>query len=1097
MAQEYHQNTQQQQQHNNNNEGLGDSIDLWDELSHQQSREIEQHQHQHQYRTTSPPPNSSITTTTTANNTNGYHHNYSPSTPNSTPTTPTTITTTNGGGTGIRQAMQQTAAVFTSAVVGAKDNVATAAVAMRDGFTSKDTGTTAMMGNGDGRLGFGLGFGLTGNGGGGYMRHDSNGSSLCDDYNGPYSNPHQNRQYQEDEDRMGRRGGGGIDQSSIGLPLAEFGLHHSSSSGSIMTMNRNRNTNGHHHAPVYNNEGMEASLLDCDEFNNTNNRGGNNNDESTTTARGGGGGNIQNVKDFILLNQFRLRPKRDGWGMVANLDLYFTSLYNYYYHQGLAPIIGKGIVELITLFFTLVFSVFLIAYLNWSELLNCKDEESCGATLQEYIIDRPFHQASFWNFTIIIYILLFSAYGIFSTISFVSTVRGAFESKYIFEDKLGISARKLEGGAVEWHEVVQKILNLQRDKSYRVAQNGQDIKDELVIAQRIMRRENFMIAFFNRNMLDLTISSTSFFGFCSGKMFYSKSLEWSIYVSVFSYMFNHKYHVRPAFYTDPASLRRRFIVCGIAHAIFMPFLLSFMTLHFFMQNVYDFRSSEQYLGPRDWSNVAKWKFREFNELPHVFERRLGPSYEAAEEYVHLFSPSSLMSSIGRVLVFLSGSIVAVLLMLAGINDAILLHVKLGNWNLLWYVGVLGLTFSIGKGMLPDSNFIPRYHHNLDAEMDSALAKVSSHTHHYPEFWKKRGWDNLIKLAFSELYQYKAKLFFMEIASVIVAPVVLCFSLPNCAVDICSFVQKIKAEVPGTGDHCGYSTFDFDLCKDESWEGQKIGVGKHPTQGGTTPWTNSTKSAGDAVSQSSLRPKARLGKMEKSFFNFKTVHPEWICSSSGQDLLDRMETYQNQQAIALARERHHYVEAATRQLETLHKMEENTNANLDNQTPHIQPIEKYIIPDANRGGGRPGQQIMSHEIRSESFPAEVDAATTSALHVHFPEHEDQIFPIPSPNNLAPSRALSHTDTIPSASVLHYTDASLSTELQRVLNRSTLDPEASITCGLLGPSDSLLSLSQLNASTVRDSVHVNGDEEMTRDQKVQRQYMWLEKYHQEHQ
>lgn len=152
---------------------------------------------------------------------------------------------------------------------------------------------------------------------------------------------------------------------------------------------------------------------------------------------------------------------------------------------------------------------------------------------------QPFHQASFWNFTIIIYILLFSAYGIFSTISFVSTVRGAFESKYIFEDKLGISARKLEGGAVEWHEVVQKILNLQRDKSYRVAQNGQDIKDELVIAQRIMRRENFMIAFFNRNMLDLTISSTSFFGFCSGKMFYSKSLEvreCSLFVFLFIFM---------------------------------------------------------------------------------------------------------------------------------------------------------------------------------------------------------------------------------------------------------------------------------------------------------------------------------------------------------------------------------------------------------------------------------------------------------------------------------------------------------------------------------------------------------------------------------
>ena len=231
---------------------------------------------------------------------------------------------------------------------------------------------------------------------------------------------------------------------------------------------------------------------------------------------------------------------------------------------------------MITLFFTLCFSVFLIAYLDWWKLLQCKDDDSCEPNLQGYIIHRvslisfcgpfyllsylrqlmdfrsryksylitslpflctvshahppsneiqPFHQLSFWNFIVIIYIVLFSAYGIFSTISFVSTVRNAFESKYIFEDKLGISTRKLEGGAVEWHEVVQKLLNLQREKSYRVAHNGQDIKDELVIAQRIMRRENFMVAFFNRNMLDLTVSSPSFLGFSSERMFYSKSLE--------------------------------------------------------------------------------------------------------------------------------------------------------------------------------------------------------------------------------------------------------------------------------------------------------------------------------------------------------------------------------------------------------------------------------------------------------------------------------------------------------------------------------------------------------------------------------------------
>ena len=274
---------------------------------------------------------------------------------------------------------------------------------------------------------------------------------------------------------------------------------------------------------------------------------------------------------------------------------------------------------------------------------------------------------------------------------------------------------------------------------------------------------------------------------------------------------------------------------------------------------YDFRSSQQYLGPREWSNVARWTFREFNELPHFFERRLGPSYEAAEEYLSLFAPSSLLNSIGRVLVFLSGSLGAVCLALAAVNDAILLHVKLGHWNLLWYVGILGVVYSVGKGTLPKNTIAERYQRNLFAEMDTALQTISEHTHYYPEFWKKRGWDDIIKASFSELFQYKVQLFVLEIASIVVAPIMLCYSFPQSALKICSFVQNIKMEVPGTGDHCGYATFDFDLFEDEDWEGQEMkrdGVNQNYDR------------VGIAQLNTSQRPKAKMGKMEKSFFTFK-------------------------------------------------------------------------------------------------------------------------------------------------------------------------------------------------------------------------------------
>ena len=189
------------------------------------------------------------------------------------------------------------------------------------------------------------------------------------------------------------------------------------------------------------------------------------------------------------------------------------------------------------------------------------------------------------------------------------------ESKAFFEERLGISQHKLEGGAVEWdRDVVRKIVELQNSGEYRVAIHNGEL-DGLVIAQRILRKENFLIALVNRNMLDLNLPLIP-------GTFFSKSLEWSIYFCVLNYMFNHKYQVRPAFFLDPSSLKRRFMVCGIAHVIFMPFLLFFMTLHFGMQNLYDWKSTKQYMGPKEWSLNAKWSLREFNELPHFLERRL-------------------------------------------------------------------------------------------------------------------------------------------------------------------------------------------------------------------------------------------------------------------------------------------------------------------------------------------------------------------------------------------------------------------------------------------------------------------------------------------
>ena len=275
--------------------------------------------------------------------------------------------------------------------------------------------------------------------------------------------------------------------------------------------------------------------------------------------------------------------------------------------------------------------------------------------------------------------------------------------------------------------------------------------------------------------------------------------------------------------------------------------------------------------------ASRWTFREFNELPHFFERRMGPSYESTETYLKLFTQSTIVTTLGQLLVLIGGSLGAILVTFAALNDAILLNVKIGDYNLLWYIGMLGVIYSGGKALQPSSDLRPRYIRNIFGEMEAALAQVATYIHYYPEVWKARAWDRGTYKAVSSMFQYKAKLFVHEVVSVILAPVVLCFSLPKCADCICEFVMAIKAEVPGAGDVCGYSTFNFDVFGDETWEGRTMGVGgdndgdqygvKSDMTGSFTASVLMTKNV-DMATKMHPTPRARHGKMEKSFFSFK-------------------------------------------------------------------------------------------------------------------------------------------------------------------------------------------------------------------------------------
>ena len=49
---------------------------------------------------------------------------------------------------------------------------------------------------------------------------------------------------------------------------------------------------------------------------------------------------------------------------------------------------------------------------------------------------------------------------------------------------------------------------------------------------------------------------------------------------------------------------------------------------------------------RQWSRKSLWMFREYNEMPHIFENRMQQAHPLAQAYVDQF-PNRLLSVIAR------------------------------------------------------------------------------------------------------------------------------------------------------------------------------------------------------------------------------------------------------------------------------------------------------------------------------------------------------------------------------------------------------------------------------------------------------------------
>ncbi|KAK9802892.1 hypothetical protein WJX73_002447 [Symbiochloris irregularis] len=522
----------------------------------------------------------------------------------------------------------------------------------------------------------------------------------------------------------------------------------------------------------------------------------------------------------------------------ANLDDFFQRIYRYHQDKGFQVILVSQILNLLALGFTIAFSALLLLCVRWGAFhAECVEHDTCDISEVAFDLHPLQSGFTFWNIMAVMYLSIFTAYWLYNLVHMLLELRAAAAIRSFTTDKLGLSERQLR--AVTWPEVVRRIVQAQEHTRLCAVR---DLGEHDVVS-RVMRRENYLIGMLNRGCLALNVPLPGL----RKHFMMTKTLEWSLQWCLLGAMFDKDFRIHPEFIADERKLQRRFRRMAVLNLLLAPFLLVFLVIYFFMRNAEKFYNHPSAVGARRWSPLALWRLREFNELPHYVTHRLNASQRAAERYVMQF-PSPVLSAISKFVAFVAGSFAAVLLFLALAEDT-LVERRLFDRTLVWWGATLGIVLAISRAFIGED--APAH------EPELALLEVTAHTHHLPRHWRGRAHTREVQQQFASLFQFKALLFMEELASIVLTPFVLYWSLPACVPSILAFVRDFTVHVEGVGDICSLAAFDF---------------ARHGNPKYGSP-AHAPKTA-----------RSRQGKMEKSLLSFATTYPTWEPGVAAKQLL---------------------------------------------------------------------------------------------------------------------------------------------------------------------------------------------------------------------
>ncbi|KAF2656004.1 APG9-domain-containing protein [Lophiostoma macrostomum CBS 122681] len=490
------------------------------------------------------------------------------------------------------------------------------------------------------------------------------------------------------------------------------------------------------------------------------------------------------------------------WANVTDLDSFIRDVYDYFTGCGIYSILLRRLLTQLQSAFVVAFITFLTWCIDYSKLPE-------SHRLSDVLVPKCTKKIhGFWIFVLWIFIL----YWLYSSVQLVLEIPKLRAMRDFYQYLLDIPDRDIQ--TVQWQQVVVRIMGL-RDQNLITAanlspearkfleHNSRQRLDAVDIASRLMRQDNYLIALFNKEILDVTIHIP----FLGARNFFSETTKAHVQFAVMNFVFSGP---RGTFNQDflkernrrdlVKKLRERLLRVGVISIVYSPFTVMFVLTSYVFKYFTEYHKDPSQLGSRDFTTFAQWKFREFNELPHLFSLRKNMAYPYANLYLAQF-PKDKTEQLMSFVAFVVGAIGTVLVGFTLFDHELFLNFEItsGTTALVW-ITTCGSIYAAMRSGSPREEQVqdPAYY----------LEHVTYHTRYEPESWHNRLHSDEVRAEFVQLYKMKILIFAEEVLSMIVTPFLLIFCLPKCSERIVDFFREFSIVVDGLGVVCSYSMFPF-------------------------------------------------------------------------------------------------------------------------------------------------------------------------------------------------------------------------------------------------------------------------------------------------